>query len=88
MDQSESDLSHHIDTLESRLGSNKEIESGETEENYDFEGERIFPSSPTEAEFGDSPSDRAEEMAIEDVCDIHWYVFLIVFIYLYLKCMF
>lgn len=72
MDQSESDLAHHLDALESRLGNNKESGTGESEENYDFEAGRIFPSSPTEAEFGDSPSDRAEEMAIEDACDINW----------------
>ena len=72
MDQSESDLSHHLDTLEARLSSNKEVETAESEENYDFEAGRVFSSSPTEAEFGDSPSDRAEEMAIEDACDINW----------------
>lgn len=73
MDQSEPDLSTHLGSVESRI-ENKESTTGEAEENYDFESGRVLPSSPTEAEFGDSPSDRAEEMAIEDACDINWCV--------------
>lgn len=75
MDRPESDLSHHLGTVESQLG-NKETTTGESEEHYDFSSGRILPSSPAEAEFGDSPSDRAEDMAIEDACDINWYVLI------------
>lgn len=71
MDQPESDLSHQLASVESRLGI-EEPATEETQENYDFESGHILPSSPTEAEFGDSSSDRAEEMAIEDACDINW----------------
>lgn len=70
MDQSEPDLPSHLGSVESRIES-KETMTGETEENFDEFG-RIGPSSPTGAEFGDSPSDRTEEMAFELGCSSTW----------------
>lgn len=65
----DSEVSSKLETVASRLESNKETREFDS---YDFYNSQLLSASPAEAVYGDSPGDRTEDMAIEEACELTW----------------
>lgn len=61
-----------LETVASRL-ENKGSTSREIDEIYNSNS-RLLSTSPAEAVCGGSPRDQNEDMAIEEACDLNWFV--------------